>query len=220
MPLSFSELCPGSGWCCSELSHWHSAACLGGQRQVLSAWVAMGCHSWLVLGFPRAKPRARGAEGKHHDHVHAGPSHSCGTVTACWVAHTHFLVNLCACLSPRLRARSGILPRLLPSEEPSQLHASPVGSTGRGRTGSPVAPISAAPGVGAQPRCARSVKARAAASLQRDSGDAGPSLDSTTGSLCPRASPFLPLGPVQRPWGSLRPPFLSSFTGYDSGLRA
>lgn len=87
--LSCSELCPGSGWCRSELSPWHSAACPRGQRQVLSAWPVVGCHLWLVLGFPRTQPRARRAEGGHRDHLHAGPWHSCGTLAACWVVRTH-----------------------------------------------------------------------------------------------------------------------------------
>lgn len=62
-----------------------------GDRGKFSAWVGEGCHSWLALDFLWAEPGARGGEGEHCDRVHTGPLHSSGTLTACWVVHTHTL---------------------------------------------------------------------------------------------------------------------------------
>lgn len=66
VPPSGSEPSWESG-CGSELSHW------GGQRQVLSAWVPVGCHLWLALGFLWAEPGARRAEGEPCERVRADP---------------------------------------------------------------------------------------------------------------------------------------------------
>lgn len=71
-----------------------------GQRQVPSAWLAVGCHPWLALGFLRAKPGAGGAEGEHCDHAGSGPLHSCLPGGS----HTHFSCQLPA---PIFHAGSG-----------------------------------------------------------------------------------------------------------------
>lgn len=71
---------PLGRWCLQvALNHpgsWGAAlSCLtgGGWRQVLSAWVPVGCHPWLALGFLWAEPGARRAEGEPCERVRADP---------------------------------------------------------------------------------------------------------------------------------------------------